>query len=197
MVTKVSDPMLEGGGTVVLGRVPVGSAVEYYGSTAPAGWLFAAGQEVSRTTYAALFAAIGTTYGVGDGSTTFNLPDSRGRVVVGRDNMGGTPANRVTNAGSGITATTLGATGGSQLLQQHNHAASVTDPGHIHTIGVRVNDTPNNHPAGGDGSTTALSPTTAAFTGISVAIADAGSGSGQNMPPCIVANRIIYTGVGG
>jgi len=58
--------------------LPAGTMVMYGGSTAPSGWLLADGSAVSRTTYAALFAAIGTTYGVGDGSTTFNLPDFRG-----------------------------------------------------------------------------------------------------------------------
>ena len=61
----------------------VGQIQMYAGSTAPTGWLFCHGQAVSRTTYATLFAAIGTNYGEGDGSTTFNLPDFRGRVPVG------------------------------------------------------------------------------------------------------------------
>lgn len=65
-------------------------------TTAPSGWLLAYGQAVSRTTYDVLFAAIGTTYGAGDGSTTFNLPDLRGRTIVGLDNMGGSQAGRLT-----------------------------------------------------------------------------------------------------
>lgn len=62
---------------------PVGTIQAYAGSTAPTGYLVADGSAVSRTTYAALFAVIGTTYGAGDGSTTFNLPDLRGRTAVG------------------------------------------------------------------------------------------------------------------
>lgn len=62
---------------------PTGTIQAYAGSTAPAGYLVADGSAVSRTTYAALFAVIGTTYGAGDGSTTFNLPDLRGRAAVG------------------------------------------------------------------------------------------------------------------
>ena len=66
--------------------VPVGAMVPWAGgSTAPARFLIADGSAVSRTTYADLFAAIGTTYGAGDGTTTFNLPDTRGRVIVGQD----------------------------------------------------------------------------------------------------------------
>jgi len=61
----------------------VGCILTYAGSTAPTGWLLCQGQAISRTTYADLYALCGTTYGVGDGSTTFNLPDLRGRVVVG------------------------------------------------------------------------------------------------------------------
>lgn len=63
-------------------------------SSAPAGWLKANGAAVSRTTYAALFAIIGTTYGVGDGATTFNLPDLRGEFVRGLDDGRGVDAAR-------------------------------------------------------------------------------------------------------
>src|SRR2546421_10755651 len=65
-----------------VGSVPPGTITAFGGDTPPPGWLPADGSEVSRTQYAALFAAIGTTYGAGNGSTTFNLPDLRGRVLV-------------------------------------------------------------------------------------------------------------------
>lgn len=93
---------------------PSGVVLPFAGSAAPYGWLLCFGQAVSRTTYAALFAALGTTYGSGDGSTTFNLPDLRGRVAGGKDNMGGTAANRLTSGGSGVNGLVLGAAGGSQ-----------------------------------------------------------------------------------
>ncbi len=93
-------------------------------STAPAGWLDCGGQAVSRTTYAELFTAIGTTYGSGDGSTTFNVPDLRGRVIAGKDDLGGTLASRITNAIAGFIGSTLGASGGSQSMQAHQHAAT-------------------------------------------------------------------------
>jgi microcystin-dependent protein len=99
--------------TSVESLVPVGVISAYAGISAPSGWLMCAGQAVSRSTYAALFTALSTTYGVGDGSTTFNLPDLRGRVPAGVDNMGGSAASRLTNAV--LTASnTLGATGGAQ-----------------------------------------------------------------------------------
>jgi microcystin-dependent protein len=83
--------------------LPPGIVLPYAGSAAPNGWLLCYGQAVSRITYATLFAAVGTTYGVGDGSTTFNLPDARGRVIAGRDNMGGTDASRLGVTLSGTT----------------------------------------------------------------------------------------------
>lgn len=64
---------------------PVGVVNEFAGSVAPTGWLMCNGQAVSRLTYASLFAVIGTAWGTGDGSTTFNLPDFRGRTPVGVD----------------------------------------------------------------------------------------------------------------
>lgn len=63
--------------------VPAGAMTEYAGSSAPTGWLLCDGSAVSRSTYAALFAVIGTSYGVGDNSTTFNLPDMRGKTAIG------------------------------------------------------------------------------------------------------------------
>lgn len=65
--------------------LPIGSMIPYGKSTAPTNWLICDGSAVSRTTYAELFAVIGTSYGAGDGSTTFNLPNKKGRVSVGLD----------------------------------------------------------------------------------------------------------------
>lgn len=81
------------------GGLPAGAIIQWGGATAPVNWLLCDGSAVSRTTYASLFAAIGTTYGTGNGTTTFNLPDLRGRVPVGK------------NGGS---FGTLGATGGAE-----------------------------------------------------------------------------------
>lgn len=87
--------------------IPAGTIAPYAGSTAPTGWLLAYGQAVSRTgNTAGLFAAIGTQYGAGDGSTTFNLPDLRGRVLAGKDDMGGTAAGRMTVTLTGTKAAT-------------------------------------------------------------------------------------------
>jgi len=92
-----------------------GMLMPYAGATAPTGWLLCYGQAVNRTTYADLFAVVGTTYGAGDGSTTFDLPDLRGRVVAGKDDMGGTSANRLTSSANGdLNGDGLGNSGGSQ-----------------------------------------------------------------------------------
>jgi microcystin-dependent protein len=198
------------------GTIPVGALMPYAGSSAPTGWLLCYGQTVSRTTYADLFAVLGTTYGAGDGST-FGIPDLRGRAVFGKDNMGGSTAGRVTNAGSAITGTTLGAAGGNEALQQHSH--SVTDPGHTHT-GTTASDGAHTHDAtfrgtsaanqsGGLGNNigeeteattsagthTHTFTTASAVTSISIANHGNGNTSSENMPPAIILNYIIFADV--
>ena len=74
---------------------PTGSIIMYGAATAPTGWLECNGSAISRTTYSSLFAIIGTTFGEGDGSTTFNLPDLRGEFVRGWDNERGVDSDRV------------------------------------------------------------------------------------------------------
>lgn len=102
------------GNSAAGGLAPTASVLPFAGAAAPTGWLLCFGQTVSRTTYAALFTALGTSYGAGDGSTTFALPDLRGRIPGGKDNMGGSAASRLTTAGSGVDGATLGAAGGAQ-----------------------------------------------------------------------------------
>ena len=96
-------------------NIPLGGGLPFFGATAPnSSFAFPYGQPISRITYSALFSLIGTTYGTGDGSTTFNLPDLRGRVLAGKDDMGGAASNRLTSSWFGANATALGATGGSE-----------------------------------------------------------------------------------
>jgi len=97
-------------------QVPPGTVIDYAGASLPEGYLACDGSAVSRTTYDELFTAISTIYGAGNGTTTFNLPDLRGRVVAGQDDMGGVSADRLTNFAGGLNGDTLGATGG---LQNH------------------------------------------------------------------------------
>lgn len=130
--------------------VPTGVILPYGGSTAPAGWLLCYGQELSRTTYAALFAVFGITYGPGDGSTTFNMPDGRGRVIAGLDNMGGVAANRLNGAATGgLNAVALGDAGGEQT---HTQTVSEMAP-HDHNIGGRSLYVPGGVLPGGQGPT--------------------------------------------
>jgi microcystin-dependent protein len=93
------------------GAAPTGTVVPFAGSVAPAGYLLASGQAVLRADYPGLFAVISTIYGIGNGSTTFNVPDLRGFVVAGKDNMNGVNANRLSTV---IPSTTLGGSGGQQ-----------------------------------------------------------------------------------
>jgi microcystin-dependent protein len=116
--------------------------IEFTGTTAPNGsFVLPSGQAISRTTYATYFAMVGTTYGAGDGSTTFNVIDKRGRVSAGRDDMRGSAASRIgsvsTDSGT-ISGATLGSSGGSSThvlttgeMPSHTHDASVIDPGHF------------------------------------------------------------------
>lgn len=107
---------------------------DFAGGSVPTGWLLCNGAAVSRTTYAALYTALGgasSPWGQGDGSTTFNVPDLRGRVPIGA------------GTGSGLTARVLGATGGEEAhqlitaeLAVHTHTQNShthTDSGHTHT----------------------------------------------------------------
>lgn len=192
-----------------LGGAQIGSLVAYGGATAPSGWLLCYGQAISRTTYSALFAIMGVAFGPGDNATTFNLPDLRGRLPLGKDDMGGSGANRVTNGVSGVNATVLGATGGDQHAQADTLAATsaatvgVTDPGHTHGFQTQSNgggpaDQIVTSIAGGaqpDGTTRT------AFTGVGVsvtvttAVTSGLTGASQNMPPVQVVNYIVFTGI--
>lgn len=97
---------------------PIGSSIIWNQNTPPANFLEENGQAISRTTYSSLFAIIGVTFGAGDGSTTFNLPDSRGQFMRGWDDGRGVDPARV------FGSTQAGA------LQAHTHTA--TDAGHVH-----------------------------------------------------------------
>lgn len=166
---------------------PVGIVCDYAGSTAPSGWALCYGQEISRTTYDELFTAIGTTFGVGDGSTTFNLPDCRGRATSGKDNMGGTSANRLTNQTDGIDGDTLGAVGGSET----NTLTEAQMPEHTHQGWAQRTDTSGDLTGA---SSTAPGAADKAITtsNTNYATDSAGSGSAHNnVQPTIIFNKII------
>lgn len=164
--------------------VPSGVVLAWTANTAPTGWLLCYGQEVSRTTYATLFSAIGTTYGSND-STTFTLPDMRGLVIAGKDDMGGAAAGIMTDYG-----TTLGATGGSE------HVTLTTNemPAHSHSgnVALRTNwesGTSSQSPIGTGSARYDGSGTNPALT-----INDTGGGQAhENTQPTMILNYIIKT----
>ena len=109
--------------------VPAGAVMPFAGTDAPLGWLLCNGAAVSRDTYSDLFDVLGTTFGAGDGSTTFNTPDMRGRITLGLDNIGGSDAGRLD------VANTLGGAGGAQKKSSStdSHTLSINQiPSHKH-----------------------------------------------------------------
>lgn len=134
-ISAVGDVNVSGsvkqGGNVLM---PVGTLMMFSGASAPDGYLIADGSAISRETYSALFAVISTTYGAGDGSTTFNLPNLEDRIAMGANGDLGT-----TGGNSTVTLTT-------DQLPEHSHG--VTDPGHSHTVGMGKDDGNLSHGAG-------------------------------------------------
>lgn len=154
--------------TATTSFLPAGTVVWKASTNVPTGWLECNGAAVSRTTYSALFADIGTTYGTGDGSTTFNLPAQARVTLVGR---GG--------SGTATLANTVGSTGGAET-----HTLSIGEiPSHTHsyfapTAGTLV----------GAGATATVSNT----TGNNSTSGSAGSGNAHNnMQPSLVMMMII------
>lgn len=159
----------------------VGEIKPFAGSTLPSGFLWCDGSEVSKTTYADLWSALGSTHVYGtppvDPTNNFLLPDVRGRMLCGLDDMnnsvgtGGGAASRVTSGASSIDGGTLGSSGGVETVtlglsefpsHDHDfanpaHSHGVTDPGHAHDWDdiTGVGATPNKHNLAFDSSTTA------------------------------------------
>jgi microcystin-dependent protein len=187
-------------------NIPLAGGLDYWASTAPnTSFAFPIGQAISRTTYSALFALVGTTYGPGDGSTTFNLPDKTGRVSA----MIEAAQNRLPSTYFGGTSTQMGAVGGSAShtltaaeMPIHSHSASSSDSGHGHPV----------NPLNGGGSVLYSGGGTLTYTGggfalttvpnlitigtgfaqITTAIGNAGGGAAHSIvQPTITCNYII------
>jgi microcystin-dependent protein len=228
-----------------------GSITDFAGISLPAGYLWAAGQAVSRTAYARLFAALSVSFtgnvtsgsvaisavsqdltalgpslvgspisgpgipagatisavtsatitlsananasgtavalvaaphGIGDGSTTFNVPDARGRVSVGRDDMNGTAASRMTSGGSGVNGVLLGAAGGVETVT----LTASQIPAHTHPYGFNGAGT-------GAGSNAQLYQGTNTGSAGNVPANTGGGGAHSNTQPTLVLHKIIKT----
>jgi len=166
----LTNKTIDGNSNTISNAIPAGVIEMFGGSTAPTGYLLCDGSAVSRTTYSKLFTAIGTTYGSGDGSTTFNVPNLKGKVAVGKD-----------SADTSFDA--LGETGG-----EKTHTLTVTEmPSHRHTYQLPNNSDPNFMTGGGIYNVKVVDTTSqnTSSTG--------GGGSHNNLQPYIVLNYIIKT----
>lgn len=198
------------------GAQEVGSIKAWPSVTPPQTWMVMDGSVISRALYPDLFNLIGTTYGAGDGSTTFGLPDARSRFIV------------AAGQGTGLTNRVLAAVGGEEnhvlvtaelashthsiATGQFNHSHTISDPGHSHILqavyiqyqGLAVGSGGNPaYPLGGSNYSNAVSNTTG-ITGTAAATlpagvtAAAGTGTGHNtMPPFLVMVYIIKVSAGG
>jgi microcystin-dependent protein len=195
--------------------MPAGIILPYGGSVLPSGWLWAQGQAVNRTTYARLFGAVGTTFGVGDGSTTFNVPDMQRRFPLGRHisapydvlgASGGAMDHTHTNPSTSSTGAHTHTQGASGASGGHNHTNPNTATGSGTQAGTNNAGGPYNpslynyktvgdvashvHAQGSTGSVAAhthTNPTTASSGSHSHSQADTG---GSN-PPYLVVNYIV------
>lgn len=165
----------------------IGDIKQSVHSSAHNGWLKCDGTAVSRTTYADLFAIISTNFGSGDGTTTFNLPDARGRVL-------GT-----TGAGSGLTSRSLGASIGAEthtltVGEMPVHSHGVTDPGHTHSYTNNTNDqTVSALPGEVAADQSDLNVTTmSSTTGITINNTGGGDAHNNMQPTLFIGNTFIF-----
>lgn len=176
-----------GGGGSSLESAPVGSILGFGGSTAPQDWLICDGSAISRTQYSELFEIIGTTYGAGDGSTTFNLPDLKGRVIVGAGE--GTDSQETPET----KVFTLGEKAG-----EYEHKLIANEmPSHTHIEKVTGNDWNQNYYVTNSGSTSGVRRNNQTSWGSGTPVRTESTGGNQphnNIQPYGVANYIIkYT----
>jgi len=194
------------------GGMPIGASVDFWGTVAPAGWVFANGQSLSRTSYALLFAVLSTTYGAPD-ANTFRVPNRCESVAVGRATMGGAATVSVRGMQLIPNISVLGTRIGHQDLETHAHTLNLTDPGHTHP----VSDPGHSHVYAfpilvgspgiasgpdlvltvGPADTSVSASNTAvigSFTGITASVAENGTGDMGNIPPALVCNVILYAG---
>ncbi len=186
-MSLIQIDMFEGKGALI----PTGTVLDFAGSIAPPGFIICDGAAISRTDYETLFNVIGTTFGIGDGSTTFNLPDARGRTTIGA------------GQGDGLTNRTLAEKLGSETvaltesqLASHNHIASgIVKPRALNGKGEKSSDPTARWMA--DASSDIYADSHNVEMGespVSVTVQNAGSGEAHdNIQSSIVFNKIIKT----
>ena len=206
---------------ITAGSVPSGAVLDYAGSVAPTGYVLLSGKTIgdassggteranadTSTLFQMLWNSMTDTEApviggrgvsaVADFAAhkAITVPDARGRSTVGKDNMGGTAANRMTAAGSGVAGATLGASGGAEThtliasqMPQHNH--TVVDPGHAHQYTLAGNWSQGPSYGGNCGNSPYTTNTSTSFTNISIGTAG-GNGAHTNTHPVIVLNKIM------
>jgi microcystin-dependent protein len=185
----------------------VGTMMAWPTATVPTGWLECYGQEISTTTYAALYAVIGTIYNTGGESGTFRLPDMRGRVIAGEDDMGGTSANRLTGLTDGVNGDNIGWSGGLESTTIAQANLPVANLSHSLSVGTTLSNgttvfrgslSPTNinqsSPTGSAIASSGVSAETLALASgtVSGTVALGGSGTAiNNVQPTIVLKWII------
>lgn len=169
-INKVTDDNMNEIKSTINTNTPVGVITAYAGDTAPNGWLLCDGSAVSRTTYANLFSVLGTKCGAGDGSTTFNLPNIKGRSLVGVD-PDDTDFNVVGKTGGEKTHTLT-----VDEIPSHNHAINYVYPFNAGGYGTYLPATNQSNPTG-------QSPTDIKSTG--------GGQAHNNLSPYAAVNYII------
>lgn len=163
--------------TILIGSViPPGVIQAFGGGTVPSGWLLCDGSTASRSTYAGLFAAVGVVHGEGNGTTTFHLPDLRGRFIRGADNMGTgaagrDPGDNRTASNTGGSATGIGSVQAAATLahthiqDSHNHSQN----SHAHAQRFSGGTAPSVVTAGAQTNTTQTGTNTESTTAINIA----------------------------
>lgn len=171
---------------------PTGMLAPFAGASAPTGWLLCHGQSLVRADYLDLWNVIGYTYG-GSGAN-FNVPDLRGRVIAGQDDMGGTSANRLTGQTGGVDGDVLGGTGGAEThtltaaqLAAHSHSAGSYDGGN------GINNALVTDGGGGNGYQALIASPGGATTRILTNSDNGGGSAHNNVQPTIILNYIIKT----
>jgi microcystin-dependent protein len=171
VTTTLTNKTIDGRSNTITNAIPAGIIEMFGGSSAPTGYLLCDGSAVSRTTYSALFTAIGTTYGAGDGSTTFNLPNLKGKVPVGYNS-------------SDTSFDTLGETGG-----EKTHTLTIAEmPSHGHRLYYQYMNTGEGATRYGIAYSAIADSNTDGWLGTT-----GGSGAHNNLQPYIVLNYIIKT----